>query len=73
MKTLEFAIFENHSKRCSFGLFRPRDHDVEHGACLPVNFAPCLIQIRWTWTHFKGMLVFADFSQNNNLRSKRNI
>jgi hypothetical protein len=62
------AIFGNHAKLYSFDLFRPRDHDGDHGACLhPISctsdgygltFEGCVLRI---------------FLKTNNLRSKHKI
>jgi hypothetical protein len=56
-KTRFLAIFDNHLKLYSFDRFRPRGNDRDHGACLPVNVVSYLIQIRWIWTHLKGLLI----------------
>jgi hypothetical protein len=57
-------------KLYKFGLFRPRGHDGDHGACHPVTFAPDLIQFRWIWTHVWKCVVFADVGQNKNMQTK---
>jgi hypothetical protein len=39
-------LVEEWLKPYSFGLFRPRGHDRDHRACLPVSVAPNFVQIR---------------------------
>jgi hypothetical protein len=45
----------------SIHLTGPRDHDGDHRVCLPVNFAPYPIHIRWLWTHFYRFRIFGVF------------
>jgi hypothetical protein len=49
---LDVITIEHRYQLYSFDLFSPRDHHKDHGPCLPINFAPHPIQIRWTWTRF---------------------
>jgi hypothetical protein len=58
----------------SFGVFGPRDHDRNHGVCLPVNFATYLTQIRWIWTRFRrSFWFFRILLKTNNVRSNCKI
>jgi hypothetical protein len=60
----------------SIHLTGPRDHDGDHRVCLPVNFAPYPIHIRWLWTHFYRFRIFGVFRiflKTEHLRSTHNI
>jgi hypothetical protein len=71
---LDFATFEHLEQLYSFGLFRPRDHDRDHKACLAVNFSPYAIHIRWIQTHFRSCFwVFRILLTTENLRSTDKI
>jgi hypothetical protein len=50
-ENLDVATLKYLQQRCSFGRFRPRDHDGGDRARFPVLAALHFIKIRWMWTH----------------------
>jgi hypothetical protein len=70
---LDLAIFENHSQRHSFGRFRLRGRDGDHGACLPVSLHPISCKSDGYGPTCEVLLVCIFVLKTNHLRSTHKI